>query len=255
MKLKNTLTLAISTLIAATSLSALAQGQGSVEGQISLENQSRKHSWASGDESYYWDEDWDERDEWPVPLYRDTGGSGTGIQGSYFNPGIRIGYFLTDDVSINLGYDKIDHNDPVEARDWEHRTKIRGGSTSLTLQYHFGQAGVDYLRPYVEAGLSRDRLRSHDSHSGTSNGGDNAVKMGLDTPIYSGGYGDALYDHHAEATTLITGAGVKCYFTNNLFARVGVKANYEVDDKQWDYSGQVGLGFNLGGNANAAPGK
>jgi len=252
MKLKNTLTLAISTLIAATSLSALAQGQGSVEGQISLENQSRTPNWDTLLEPYYWDYD---QDEGPATLYKAPGGSETGIQGSYFNPGIRIGYFLTDDVSINLGYDKIDHNDPVEARDWGHRTKIRGGSTSLTLQYHFGQAGVDYLRPYVEAGLSRDRLRSHDSHSGTSDGGDNAAKMGLDTPIYSGGCGDALYDHHAEATTLITGAGVKCYFTNNLFARVGVKANYEVDDKQWDYSGQVGLGFNLGGNANAAPGK
>ena len=254
MKLKNTLTLAISTLIAATSLSALAQGQGSVEGQISLENQSR-NIWESGHESYYWDEDWYDNDEWPAPLHRAIGGSGTGIQGSYFNPGIRIGYFLTDDVSINLSYDKIDHNDPVEARDWRHRTKIRGGSTSLTLQYHFGQAGVDYLRPYVEAGLSRDRIRSHDSHSGTSHWSDSAEKLGMSTPIYSGGCGDALYDHHAEATTLITGVGVKCYFTNNLFARVGVKANYEVDDSVWDYSGQVGLGFNLGGNANAAPGK
>lgn len=76
MKLKNTLGLAIGTLIAATSVGALAQGQGAVEGQLFYKkqfNDSVKH-----------------------------------IEDG-FNPGASIGYFLTDDVSINLNYDTTNH--------------------------------------------------------------------------------------------------------------------------------------------------
>jgi OOP family OmpA-OmpF porin len=42
---------------------------------------------------------------------------------------------------------------------------------------------------------------------------------------------------------------VKYYFTDNLFARAGVEADYAIDNGKWDYSALVGLGVNFGGNA------
>jgi len=76
MKLKNTLGLAIGSLIAATSFGVLAQGQGAVEGELFYKKQ-----------------------------YND---SVNHIEDG-FNPGARIGYFLTDDLSLDLSYDKTNH--------------------------------------------------------------------------------------------------------------------------------------------------
>ncbi|KAF1029889.1 MAG: Outer membrane porin F [Pseudomonas sp.] len=187
MKLKNTLGLAIGTLIAATSFGALAQGQGAVEGQLFYKkqyNDSVKH-----------------------------------IEDG-FNPGASIGYFLTDDVSINLNYDHTRSNGGTGNQ------KIKGDTGSVTAQYHFGQAGVDSLRPYVEGGFghqSRTNVQA-DGHSGRD-----------------------------QSTLAIAGAGVKYYFTDNLFARAGVEADYALDNGKWDYSALVGLGVNFGGNAGAKP--
>lgn len=189
MKLKNTLGLAIGTLIAATSFGALAQGQGAVEGELFYKkqfNDSVKH-----------------------------------IEDGY-NPGARIGYFLTDDLSLNLSYDKTNH---TRSNDGTGSQKIKGDTGSLTAQYHFGQAGVDSLRPYVEGGFghqSRGNVQA-DGHSGRD-----------------------------QSTLAIAGAGVKYYFTNNLYARAGVEADYALDNGKWDYSALVGLGVNFGGNAGAA---
>ncbi|AZP71181.1 OmpA family protein [Pseudomonas poae] len=188
MKLKNTLGLAIGTLIAATSFGALAQGQGAVEGQLFYKkqfNDSVKH-----------------------------------IEDGY-NPGASIGYFLTDDVSINLNYDTTNH---TRSNDGTGNQKIKGDTGSVTAQYHFGQAGVDSLRPYVEGGFghqSRTNVQA-DGHSGRD-----------------------------QSTLAIAGAGVKYYFTNNLFARAGVESDYNLDNGKWDYSALVGLGVNFGGNAGA----
>ncbi len=189
MKLKNTLGLAIGTLIAATSFGALAQGQGAVEGELFYKkqyNDSVKH-----------------------------------IEDG-FNPGARIGYFLTDDLSLNLSYDKTNH---TRSNDGTGSQKIGGDTSSLTAQYHFGQAGVDSLRPYVEGGFghqSRGNVKA-DGHSGRD-----------------------------QSTLAIAGAGVKYYFTNNVYARAGVEADYALDNGKWDYSALVGLGVNFGGNAGAA---
>lgn len=189
MKLKNTLGLAIGTLIAATSFGALAQGQGAVEGELFYKkqyNDSVKH-----------------------------------IEDG-FNPGARIGYFLTDDLSLNLSYDKTNH---TRSNDGTGNQKIKGDTSSLVAQYHFGQAGVDSLRPYVEGGVghqSRGNVQA-DGHSGRD-----------------------------QSTQLIAGTGVKYYFTNNLYARAGVEADYALDNGKWDYSALVGLGVNFGGNAGAA---
>ncbi|WDU63543.1 OmpA family protein [Pseudomonas poae] len=188
MKLKNTLGLAIGSLIAATSFGVLAQGQGAVEGELFYKkqyNDSVKH-----------------------------------IEDG-FNPGARIGYFLTDDLSLNLSYDKTNH---TRSNDGTGNQKIKGDTGSLTAQYHFGQAGVDSLRPYVEGGFghqSRTNVQA-DGHSGRD-----------------------------QSTLAIAGAGVKYYFTNNLYARAGVEADYAIDNGKWDYSALVGLGVNFGGNAGA----
>ena len=188
MKLKNTLGLAIGSLIAATSFGALAQGQGAVEGELFYKKQ-----------------------------YND---SVNHIEDG-FNPGARIGYFLTDDLSLDLSYDKTNH---TRSNDGTGSQKIKGDTTSLVAQYHFGQAGVDSLRPYVEGGVghqSRGNVRA-DGHSGRD-----------------------------QTTQLIAGTGVKYYFTNNLYARAGVEADYALDNGKWDYSALVGLGVNFGGNAGA----
>ncbi len=188
MKLKNTLGLAIGSLIAATSFGVLAQGQGAVEGELFYKkqyNDSVKH-----------------------------------IEDG-FNPGARIGYFLTDDLSLNLSYDKTNH---TRSNDGTGNQKIKGDTGSLTAQYHFGQAGVDSLRPYVEGGFghqSRTNVLA-DGHSGRD-----------------------------QTTQAIIGTGVKYYFTNNLYARAGVEADYGLDNGKWDYSALVGLGVNFGGNAGA----
>ncbi|MGA9700582.1 OmpA family protein [Pseudomonas sp.] len=188
MKLKNTLGLAIGSLIAATSFGVLAQGQGAVEGELFYKkqyNDSVKH-----------------------------------IEDG-FNPGARIGYFLTDDLSLNLSYDKTNH---TRSNDGTGNQKIKGDTGSLTAQYHFGQAGVDSLRPYVEGGFghqSRTNVQA-DGHSGRD-----------------------------QSTLAIVGTGVKYYFTDNLYARAGVEADYAMDNGKWDYSALVGLGVNFGGNAGA----
>lgn len=76
MKLKNTLGIAIGSIVAVTSFGVLAQGQGAVEGELFYQkkyNDSVKH-----------------------------------VEDGY-NPGASIGYFLTDDLSLNLTYDKTNH--------------------------------------------------------------------------------------------------------------------------------------------------
>jgi hypothetical protein len=77
MKLKNTLGLAIGTIVAATSFGALAQGQGAVE----IEGFAKKEQFDSA---------------------RNFKNDGNLFGGS-------VGYFLTDDVELRLGYDEV-HN-------------------------------------------------------------------------------------------------------------------------------------------------
>ncbi|MQA53242.1 OmpA family protein [Pseudomonas piscis] len=186
MKLKNTLGIAIGSIVAVTSFGVLAQGQGAVEGELFYKkqyNDSVKH-----------------------------------IEDG-FNPGARIGYFLTDDLSLDLNYDKTNH---TRSNDGTGNQKIKGDTTSLLATYHFGQAGVDSLRPYVSGGFG---------HQSRSN-------------VAADGHGG-----RDKTTQAIIGTGVKYYFTDNLFARAGVEADYGMDNGKWDYAALVGLGVNFGGNA------
>ncbi|MGB5828370.1 MAG: OmpA family protein, partial [Pseudomonas mandelii] len=107
MKLKNTLGLAIGSLIAATSFGALAQGQGAVE----IEGFAKKEQFDSA---------------------RNFKNNGNLFGGS-------IGYFLTDDVELRLGYDEV-HN--VRSDDGRN---IKGANTALDALYHFNNPG-DMLR-------------------------------------------------------------------------------------------------------------
>lgn len=115
MKLKNTIGVVIGSLLATSSLSALAQGQGAVE----VEGFAKKELFDSA---------------------RDFKNNGNLFGGS-------IGYYLTDDVELRLSYDEV-HN----ARGEDGRN-IKGSNTALDALYHFNNAG-DALRPYVSAGFS-----------------------------------------------------------------------------------------------------
>jgi OOP family OmpA-OmpF porin len=115
MKLKNTLGAVIGSLIAASSLNVLAQGQGAVE----VEGFAKKEFFDSA-------RDFDNN-------------------GNLF--GASVGYFLTDAVELRLGYDEV-HN----ARGDDGRN-IKGSNTALDALYHFNAPG-DTLRPYVSAGFS-----------------------------------------------------------------------------------------------------
>ncbi|UQS14865.1 OmpA family protein [Pseudomonas sp. HS6] len=188
MKLKNTLGLAIGSLIAATSFGALAQGQGAVEGELFYKKQ-----------------------------YNDS----VNHVEDGFNPGASIGYFLTDDVSLNLTYDKNNH---TRSNDGTGSQKLHGDNFGLNAQYHFNNAG-DALRPYVSGGVKHGSLTNvaDDGHTGRD-----------------------------QSTYLTAGAGVKYYFLENFYARAGVDADYKLDNGRWNYAPVIGLGVNFGGGNKPA---
>ncbi|MEG0966659.1 MAG: OmpA family protein [Pseudomonas sp.] len=179
MKLKNTLGLAIGSLVAVTSFGALAQGQGAVEIEGNVTKQ-------------YYDSE------------RNFKNDGNLFGGS-------VGYFLTDDVELRLGYDEV-HN----ARG-EDGKNIKGSNTALDALYHFNNPG-DALRPYVSAGFSDQSIGQ------TGRGGRNG------------------------STFANLGAGAKWYITDMFFARAGVEAMYNIDNGNTEWGPTVGLGLNFGGS-------
>ncbi|HCN47358.1 MAG TPA: porin [Pseudomonas sp.] len=185
MKLKNTLGLAIGSLVAATSFGALAQGQGAVEIEGNVTKQ-------------YYDSE------------RNFKNDGT-------NPGVRLGYFLTEDLSLDLGYNET-HN----ARGEVFNKDIKGSKTKLDATYHFNNAG-DMLRPYVSAGFAHESL------------------------------GQAARNGRDHSTFANVGGGAKLYFTENFFARAGVEAMYNIDNGNTEWGPTVGIGLNFGGSTKAAP--
>src|SRR5450830_466634 len=184
MKLKNTLGLAIGSLIAATSFGALAQGQGAVEGEL---------------------------------FYAKKFNDSVDHVEDGRTPGASIGYFLTDDVSVNATYGKLDY---TRSNDGTGNQKIRGDQFGLKSQYHFGTVG-DAIRPYVEGGVAHGSQTNvaADGHTGRD-----------------------------QSTFLTTGAGVKWYITDNLYARGVGEADYKLDNGRWDYQALIGLGVNFGGS-------
>ena len=183
MKLKNTLSVVIGSLIAASSIGAMAQGQGAVEMDAFAK---------------YYEPD-----------------TRTGLdEGALYGAG--IGYFLTDDVSLNLSHGVYDGVD----LDGAAGKNIEGELTSLDAVYHFGAPDVG-LRPYVSAGAA------HQSIGQATSGRDRSSFANL-------------------------GAGLKYYFTQNVFAKAGVEAMYNIDQANTEWMGGVGVGLNFGG-AQPAP--
>lgn len=190
MKFKNTLGVVIGSMLASSSLSVLAQGQGAVE----VEGFAKKEMFDSA---------------------RDFKNNGNLFGGS-------IGYYLTDDVELRLGYDEV-HN----ARGDDGRN-IKGSNTALDALYHFNNTG-DALRPYVSAGFSDQSIGQ--SGRGGRNG----------------------------STFANIGGGAKYFITENLYARAGVEAQYNIDQGDTEWAPSIGVGMNFGGGskpvqvAEAAP--
>ena len=186
MKFKNTLGVAIGSLVAATSIGAFAQGQGAVEVE------------AFG-KRYFTDSSRDLSD-------------GNLLGGS-------IGYFLTDDVSLNLSYGEI-HD--IRSENNTGNKNIKGSQTGLEAIKHFGTAGPG-LRPYVSGGFAHQSISNVPARTGRD-----------------------------RSTFATVGAGLKYYFGEHFFARAGVDGIYNIDDGESEWMAGVGVGLNFGGNANRA---
>jgi OOP family OmpA-OmpF porin len=167
-------------LLATSAFSALAQGQGAVE----VEGFAKKEIFDSA---------------------RDFKNNGNLFGGS-------VGYYLTDDVELRLGYDEV-HN----ARGEDGRN-IKGANTALDALYHFNNAG-DALRPYVSAGFS-DQSIGQSGRSGRNG-----------------------------STFANVGGGAKYYITENLYARAGVEAQYNIDQGDTEWAPSIGIGMNFGGGS------
>lgn len=182
MKLKNTLGVVIGSMVATTSLGALAQGQGAVEMEAF-----GKH--------YFTDSSRD--------VQRDGELYGAGAS-----------YFLTDDVSLGLSYGEyhdLTSRDPVGAGG--HKD-IKGSLTSLDATYHFGQPGVG-LRPYVSAGAAHQSIgqanRGGRDHSTFANVG-TGVKYYFTENFFAKAGVDGMYNIDANEGEWMAGVGVGLNF-------------------------------------------
>ncbi len=186
MKLKNTLGVVIGALVAATSIGALAQGQGAVEVDAFAKR-------------YFTDST------------RDL------TNGNLF--GGSVGYYLTDDVSLGLSYGEY-HDSRSENK--TGRKNIKGNLASLDATYHFGNLG-DALRPFVSAGVAHQNISNVPDRTGR--------------------------DHSTFANL---GAGVKYFFTENVFAKASVDAMYNIDANETEMAAGLGIGANFGGGTKKA---
>ncbi|WP_120997751.1 OmpA family protein [Stutzerimonas urumqiensis] len=177
MELKNTLGVVIGSVIAASSFSAFAQGQGAVEIE------------AFG-KQYYTDSSRNIEDE-----------------GELYGAG--VSYFLTDDVSLGLSYGEYHDLTSDEAGAGGHKD-IKGNLTSLDAVYHFGQPGVG-LRPYVSAGVAHQSIgqaaRSGRDHSTFANVG-TGVKYYVTENLFAKASVDGMYNIDANEAEWMAGVGV-----------------------------------------------
>ncbi len=181
MKLKNTLGVVIGSMVAATSVNALAQGQGAVEVEAF-----GKH--------YFTDSS---RDIKNGELY-----------------GAGVSYFLTDDVSLGLSYGEYhDITSEDRVQDGSHK-KIKGSLTSLDAAYHFGAPGVG-LRPYVSAGVAHQSIGQADrggrDRSTFANVG-TGVKYYFTENFFAKASVDGMYNIDADEAEWMAGVGVGLNF-------------------------------------------
>ena len=188
MKLKNTLGAVIASVLATSSMSVLAQGQTAVE----LEAFAKR---------YFADS-----------THKITDGNLFG--GS-------IGYFLTDDVSLNLSHG-VYRGLEGDAAPVENRN-IDGHLTALETVYHFGTPSYNNVRPYVSGGVAHQVLDN------TFSRGDN------------------------QSTLLTAGTGLKYYPYQNVMLKAGVDALYNIDQSQTEWMAGLALGVNFGASPQEAP--
>ena len=180
MKLKNTLGVVIGSLVAATSMGVLAQGQGAVE--------------VEGFANRY---------------FTDTQRDFANDEGNLF--GGSVGYYLTDDVELALSYGEY-HD--LRGEGAAGSKNIKGNLTDLKAIYHFGQPGVG-LRPYVSGGFGHQSIG--DANSGGRNHSTLAIagagaKYYFTEIFYARAGVDALYNIDQGDTEWQAGVGVGLNF-------------------------------------------
>src|SRR5690606_19920656 len=178
MKLKNTVGIVVSAAIAGSALPVMAQSAGSVEVEAFAKR-------------YFTDS-------------RHNLDDGTLVGGS-------IGYFVTDDVLLNIGlgtYKSLESD--VTGED------IDGKLAHVEAVYHFGEGA---LRPYVSGGFAHQEL-------------------------------EQIGTNQDDRTTMaVAGFGVKNYLNENFFVKAGVDALYGLDHGNTEWQAGVGVGLNFGGRA------
>lgn len=122
-----------------------------------------------------------------------------------------VSYYLTDDVALGLNYGTYDNIDGQTSN-----KNIKGGLGGLDATYHFGTLG-DSLRPYISSGVAHQSIGQDDR-----GGRDNSSYINI-------------------------GAGLKYYFTENLFANAGVTGMYNMDRSDTEYMAGLSVGANFGG--------
>jgi OOP family OmpA-OmpF porin len=180
MKLKNTLGVVIGSLVAASSMSVLAQGQGAVE--------------VEGFANRY---------------FADTQRDFAHDEGNLF--GGSVGYYLTDDVELALSYGEY-HD--LRGDGALGSKNIKGNLSDLKALYHFGQPGPG-LRPYVSAGFGHQSIG--DANSGGRNHSTLAIagagaKYYFTEMFYARAGVDALYNIDQGDTEWQAGVGVGLNF-------------------------------------------
>ncbi|MDP3847961.1 MAG: OmpA family protein [Pseudomonas sp.] len=177
MKLKNTLGVVIASLVAATSINAMAQGQGAVEAEAFAK--------------YY-----------APDSSRDLGNHGNLLGGS-------LGYYLTDDVELALSYGEYH-----DIRGEDSGKNVKGSLSALDAVYNFGAPGVG-LRPYVSAGFAHQSI-GQDSTGGRdrstfANVG-TGVKYYFTENVFAKASLDGMYNIDAGNSEYMAGLGVGVNF-------------------------------------------
>ncbi len=182
MKLKNTLGIVIGSLMATTSLSILAQGQGAVELEAFGKRYFTDSSRAIENGNLY-------------------GGS--------------VGYYLTDGVALALSYGEYhDMNSDDSFGTFGHKD-IKGNLSSLDAIYHFGKSGVG-LRPYISTGFAHQSVsnvpsRAGRDHSTFANIG-SGLKYYFTENLFAKASLDGMYNLDAQEAEWMAGVGIGMNF-------------------------------------------
>ena len=182
MKLNATLRLVAGAVLAASSLSVLAQGQGAVDvdvfGQRYFPDSSRNVT--DGD------------------LY-----------------GASVGYYLTDDVSLGLSYGEYHNMSSDNTFPGIGHKEIKGSLSTLNATYNFGTAG-DALRPFISSGVSHQSLSNVPARTGrdrtTFVDVGTGVKYFITENLFARASVDGMYGLDTGETEWMAGLGVGVNF-------------------------------------------